>query len=52
VKILQGFTVEENETTEITLDFDADASLVQLGNGGWLLKPVIIHAGRNTTGMP
>jgi hypothetical protein len=52
VKILQGFTVEENETTEITLDFDADASLVQLGNGGWLLKPVIVHAGRNTTGLP
>jgi len=41
IKILQGFRVDENEET-IVLDFDARASLVALGNGDWLLKPIVV----------
>lgn len=41
IKILGGFTVTDNGTTTVTLDFDAEASLVRQGNGNWLLKPVI-----------
>jgi len=41
VKILGTFTVGENGT-DLTLDFDASKSLLPLGNGGWLLKPVIV----------
>lgn len=41
IKILGGFTVRDDGTTRVTLDFDAERSLVRLGNGEWLLKPVI-----------
>ena len=42
VKIVKGFTINENETTEIILDFDALSSVVEAGNSGqWLLKPTI-----------
>ena len=40
-KILGGFSIRDNGTTSVTLDFDAERSLVRLGNGEWLLKPVI-----------
>jgi len=43
VKILGGFTVEADQQTTITLDFDATRSLVSLGNGDWLLKPLIVR---------
>ena len=43
IKILGGFEVADETTTTITLDFDAEQSLVSLGNDGWLLKPVIIQ---------
>jgi hypothetical protein len=42
IKILQGFSVGEDEETTIVLDFDARASLVALGNGDWLLKPIVV----------
>ena len=42
VKIVKGFTISENETTEIILDFDAMRSVVEAGNSGqWILKPTI-----------
>jgi hypothetical protein len=42
VKIVKGFTISENETTEIILDFDAMSSVVEAGNSGqWILKPTI-----------
>lgn len=41
VKIVGGFDVNENETTEIVLDFDASTSIVVQGNGQHLLKPTI-----------
>ena len=47
IKILGGFSVADDGSTTVTLDFDAEASLVRLGNGDWLLKPVIVmHASR------
>ena len=48
VKILGGFTVDDEHTTTVTLDFDAKDSLVHLGNGDWLLRPVIVMADRDT----
>jgi hypothetical protein len=42
VKIVKGFTISENETTEIILDFDASKSVVEAGKSGkWILKPTI-----------
>ena len=52
IKILGGFTVPEDHTTTLTLDFDAKASLVPLGNGEWLLKPVIVITGHDTSPAP
>lgn len=49
VKILGSFTVDADHKTTLTLDFDADDSLVRLGNGGWLLQPVIAITGNNTS---
>ena len=42
IKILGGFTVTEDGLTTVTLDFVAEESLVLLGNGEWLLQPVIL----------
>ena len=42
IKIVQGFDINENSTTELVLDFDAGASVVIAGNSGqYLLKPTI-----------
>ena len=42
VKIVGGFNINTNQTTELILDFDACRSVVQAGNSGkWLLKPTI-----------
>ena len=42
VKIVSGFDVNSNQTTELVLDFDACRSVVQAGNSEqWLLKPTI-----------
>ena len=42
IKLVGNFTITANTTTVITLDFDADKSVVKAGNSGqWLLKPVI-----------
>jgi hypothetical protein len=42
IKVLGGFVVRTGGSTNIVLDFDADKSLVKLGDGNWLLKPVIV----------
>lgn len=47
IKILGGFAVEDDHTTTITLDFDAEKSLLRLGNGGWLMVPVIVITGND-----
>lgn len=42
IKVIHGFRIGENETTDLILDFDASQSIVKAGNSGkWLLKPVI-----------
>lgn len=42
VKIVQGFDVNDSETTELILDFNAAASVVIAGSSGnYLLKPTI-----------
>ncbi len=42
IKIVHGFDINENQTTELMLDFDASKSIVKPGAiGKWLLKPTI-----------
>lgn len=42
IKIVQGFDINANSTTELILDFDASASVVVAGNSGrYMLKPTI-----------
>jgi len=42
IKIVHGFDISENQTTELILDFDAMKSVVKAGNSGMhLLKPTI-----------
>ncbi len=42
IKIVGGYNIEANQTTELILDFDACRSVVQAGKSGqWLLKPTI-----------
>jgi uncharacterized protein DUF4382/carboxypeptidase family protein len=42
IKIVGGFDVNDNETTELILDFDASASVVVAGKSGqYILKPTI-----------
>ncbi len=42
LKIVSGFTVDGNETTNIVLDFNVLKSIVQAGaDGKWLLKPTV-----------
>jgi hypothetical protein len=41
-KIVGGFDINANSTTELVLDFDANRSVVEAGNSGqWLLKPTV-----------
>ena len=49
IKLVHGFDVAAGQRTDLVLDFDACKSVVALGNGGFLLKPVIkvIPTGRN-----
>ena len=41
VKVLGGFNVPLGGSTDVLLDFKADQSIRHLGNGDWLLTPVI-----------
>jgi hypothetical protein len=42
IKIVHGFEINQNQTTELILDFDACKSIVKAGSSGqWLLKPTI-----------
>ena len=49
IKIVGGFAIDDDHTTTLTLDFDADKSLNKLGNGDWMLHPVVIITGKNTS---
>ena len=41
VKLNRQFTVPEAGSTTMLLDFDGDRSIVQTGNGSYMMKPVI-----------
>jgi len=42
LKVVNGFTINENQTTELLLDFDASRSVVIAGSSGkYLLKPTV-----------
>jgi hypothetical protein len=42
VKLVNGFDINTNQTTELILDFDASKSVVEAGSSGqWHLKPTI-----------
>jgi len=49
IEVEGGFEVPEDGETVLTLDFDAEASLLQLGNAQWRLTPVITQV---VTGSP
>lgn len=42
------FTIAAGQTKDLDIDFNTCASIVQLGNGGFILKPVL-HAGEIST---
>jgi hypothetical protein len=50
IKINHAFNVPDDSEVVITLDFDAEASLVSLGNGGWLLQPIVVVADQRVGG--
>jgi hypothetical protein len=52
IKIVGGFSVSADAATTLTLDFDAKASLLKRGNGEWLLTPIVVITGNNTSSMP
>ena len=41
IKLIHPFEIIEGETTELTIDFDAEKSIIKTGNGEYKLKPVI-----------
>ena len=47
IKVVGGFEIDDDHVTTLTLDFDADASLNKLGNGDWMMRPVVIIAGKD-----
>jgi hypothetical protein len=49
IKVVGGFTIDDDHVTTLTLDFDADKSLLRLGNGGWLMRPVVVITGNDTS---
>jgi len=48
IKVVGGFEIDDDDVTTLTLDFDADASLNKLGNGDWMLRPVVLIAGKDS----
>lgn len=43
-----AFTISSGQTKDLDIDFNTCESIVQLGNGGYILKPVL-HAGEVST---
>ena len=50
IKLNHQFTIEEGRLYELTLDFDAEKSIIQKGNGEYQMKPVIRVIAQATTG--
>jgi hypothetical protein len=49
IKVVGGFSIDDDHVTTLTLDFDADRSLNRLGNGDWILQPIVVVTGKNTS---
>jgi|SRR5687767_10062034 hypothetical protein len=49
IKVVGGFEIDDDHVTTLTLDFDADASLNKLGNGDWMMRPVVVITGNNSS---
>jgi hypothetical protein len=47
VKLNREFDVPEGGTTTLRLDFDGDHSIIETGNGRFMMKPVIAIIGVN-----
>ena len=43
VRVNDGFTVEASGHTTVTLDFQADQSFSQMGDGTWLMAAVVVQ---------
>ena len=41
LKLIHPFEIIEGKTTELTIDFDAEESIIKTGNGNYKLQPVI-----------
>jgi hypothetical protein len=41
LKLIHPFEINDGETTELTIDFDAEKSIVKTGNGEYKLQPVV-----------
>lgn len=41
VKLIKNFDIEENKTTTLTLDFDAEESVHEAGTGNYVMRPTI-----------
>lgn len=41
IKLIHPFEINEGKTTELTIDFDAEKSIIKTGNGSYKLMPVI-----------
>ena len=41
IKLIHGFDIESGVVTELVLDFDAEKSIMKIGNGRYKLKPTI-----------
>lgn len=50
IKILHSLSLGADQTTDLTLDFDAAESVRQRGNGEWFMQPVVKPAGTKTAG--
>ncbi|MCL5028060.1 MAG: DUF4382 domain-containing protein [Bacteroidetes bacterium] len=50
IKLTNEFDIQANTTYQLTLDFDADKSIVQTGNGKFILKPTIRLVSTVTSG--
>ena len=50
IKLNHQFTIEEGRLYELTLDFDAEKSIIQKGTGEYQLQPVIRIIAQATTG--
>ena len=50
VKINHQFQIQEGETYELLLDFDAEKSIIQKGKGQYQMKPVIRAITKTTSG--